>query len=258
LAECEKTVSQAYESYEMQDALGALYRFFWSELCDWYIEVSKSRLQNPQTRATPQRVLVKCLHDFLRMLHPALPFVSEEVYEMLPIPGKQPFLMAETWPSDLTAWWDPAIDSKIENWLEATRGLRALRAEFGLAAMKSIPKVYFEGALHGGEKVVASQAWVQELVPGKPEGQKFVSTTVAGIDFHLPLEGVVDTEKELARLDREITKANEELGKLNQRLQSPAFVERAKPEVVERERSAAQALEDKITKLRERLALFSS
>lgn len=258
LAECEKTVSQAYESYEMQDALGALYRFFWSELCDWYIEGSKSRLQNSDTRATPQRVLVKCLHDFLRMLHPALPFVSEEVYEMLPIPGKQPFLMAETWPSDLTAWWDPAIDSKIENWLEATRGLRALRAEFGLAAMKPIPKVYFEGALHGGEKVVASQAWVQELVPGKPEGQKFVSTTVAGIDFHLPLEGVVDTEKELARLDREITKANEELGKLNQRLQSPAFVERAKPEVVERERAAAQALEDKIAKLRERLALFSS
>ena len=258
LAECEKTVSQAYETYEMQDALGALYRFFWSELCDWYIEVSKSRLQNPQTRAIPQRVLVKCLHDFLRMLHPALPFVSEEVYEMLPIPGKQPFLMAETWPSDLTAWWDPAIDSKIENWLEATRGLRALRAEFGLAAMRSIPKVYFEGALHGGEQVVASQAWVQELVPGKPEGQKFVSTTVAGLDFHLPLEGVVDTEKELARLDREITKVNEELGKLNQRLQSPAFVERAKPEVVERERAAAQALEDKITKLRERLALFSS
>lgn len=258
LAECEKTVSQAYESYEMQDALGALYRFFWSELCDWYIEVSKSRLQNPESRAIPQRVLVKCLHDFLRMLHPALPFVSEEVYEMLPIPGKQPFLMAETWPSDLTAWWDPAIDSKIEDWLEATRGLRALRAEFGLAAMKSIPKVYFEGALHGGEKVVASQAWVQELVPGKPEGQKFVSTTVAGIDFHLPLEGVVDTEKELARLDREITKANEELGKLNQRLQSPAFVERAKPEVVERERAAAQALEDKIAKLRDRLSLFSS
>ncbi len=257
LAECEKTVSQAYESYEMQDALGALYRFFWSELCDWYIEVSKSRLQNPETRAIPQRVLVKCLHDFLRMLHPALPFVSEEVYEMLPIPGKQPFLMAETWPSDLSTWWDPAIDAKIENWLEATRGLRALRAEFGLAAMKSIPKVYCEGALHGGEKVVASQAWVQELVPGKPDRQKFVSTTVAGIDFHLPLEGVVDTEKELARLDREITKANEELGKLNQRLQSPAFVERAKPEVVERERAAAQALEDKIAKLRERMALFA-
>lgn len=254
MARCEETVRTAYESYDMQAAISALYKFFWTEICDWYIEYCKGRLQNSATRATPQWVLMTALENFLKMLHPAMPHITEEVYELLPLQDKKPFIMQESWPVIPSGWWDQAIEAKVEDWIEMTRAIRALRAELGYQALKSQPELFFEGALAGGQSLIQSQAWFDSLLPGKPAGN-YVSTTACGIDFHLPLAGV-DTAKELERIARDIEKNADELKKLELRLNNPQFVERAKPEIVEREQAAAAELRSTIEKLNQRRSLF--
>ena len=252
----EKAVTQAFDSYDNQAAAHALYRFFWSELCDWYIEVAKPRLNDPAHRATPQWVLLTCIEAFLKMMHPFMPHITEEVYSKLPITDKAPFLMQATWPELDPTFHQPEVESRIERIFEVTRAFRALRAELGLAAIKSIPIAYYEGDLSGGEEVVRSQAWIESLSVGKPSEGKFVSTTVEGVDLHIPLGDSVEPEKEVARLQREKEKVSGDLEKLEARLSNPDFVGRAKSEVIERDRVLAEDLRNKLEKIRERIKLF--
>lgn len=252
----EKLVSQSYEAYDNQAAAQALYKFFWSELCDWYIEVAKPRLSDPQKRDVPQWVLLTCIEAFLTMLHPIMPHLTEEVYSHLPIAHKAPFLMTASWPNLEDAFANPSVESKIERIFEITRSLRALRAELGLAAMKPIPEAFCEGDLGSGEDVLRSQAWIESLVPGRPSDGKFISTTVMGVDLHLPIGDLVDMEKECARLVREEEKVAGDLKKLEERLSNPDFVSRAKPEVIERDRALVEELRSKLEKFGERKKLF--
>ncbi|HEY0868676.1 MAG TPA: valine--tRNA ligase, partial [Fimbriimonas sp.] len=251
----ERTVRSAYDSYDIQTACQAMYRFFWSELCDWYIEVSKPRLSDPAARQVPQWVLLTSLEAFLKMMHPVMPHLTEELYAHLPIQDKSPFLMSSAWPSLPRGYTNPEAEAEIERAFEVTRALRALRAEIDQAAMRPIPIAFYEGDLGGNDAIVASQAWIENLQKGKPEGA-FVSATAAGVDLHLPIEGLVDAEKEVARLEKDLAKAQDDLGKLEARLSNPQFVEKAKPEVVERERANAQDLRDKAAKIQERMKLF--
>jgi valyl-tRNA synthetase len=254
LARTEQTVREGYENYDIQSACQALYQFFWSELCDWYIEISKDRLADADQRQTPQWVLVTCLDAFLRMMHPVMPHITEEVFAQLPLPEKPAFLMSAPWPTN-AGKTDEQAEAKVESWIETTRALRALRAELGIAAMKQIPVAYLEGELGEGARIVASQAWVAEIKQGRPEG-KFVSTSIPGVDLHLPTEGLIDEAAELQRISSQIEKTQIELAKLEQRLSNPSFVERAKPEVVEKERASARDLQEVLEKLQSRKALF--
>ncbi|MBC8063517.1 MAG: valine--tRNA ligase [Chlorobia bacterium] len=252
----EETVRNAYEAYDNQAAAQALYKFFWNELCDWYIEVSKPRLADPATRETPQWVLLTCIEAFLVMMHPIMPHLTEEVYSRLPIANKAPFLMSAAWPNLDESFKAPEIESKIERLFEVVRGLRALRADLGLAAMKTIPLAFFEGDLAGGEDVLRSQAWLEGLLNGKPTNEGFISTTVMGVDLHLPIGDLVDPEKEQARLIKDEEKFAADLAKLEQRLDNPEFVSKAKPEVLLRDRALAEELKSKIAKIADRKKLF--
>ncbi len=252
----ETTVRQAYETYDNQAAAQALYRFFWGELCDWYIEVSKPRLNDPVKRATPQWVLLTCIEAFLVMMHPIMPHITEEVYSRLPLDDKADFIMSAKWPELDASLQSSETEAKVERIFDITRGLRALRAELGLAAMKNIPTVYYEGDLQGGEDILKSQAWADTLVAGKPDGEKFISTTVHGVDIHIPIGDLVDPDKELARLLKEEEKINSDVTKLEQRLNNPDFVSKAKPEIIERDQALAAELKAKLEKVRDRQKLF--
>lgn len=254
LAHCEETVRNSYESYDIQAGMSALYKFFWSELCDWYIEQSKVRLQTESERQTPQWVLMEALSGFLKMLHPAMPFITEEVYSLLPIERKE-FIMDESWPNIPSEWWDQESEILVEGWIEMTRSIRALRAEIGLQPMKNAPAIYFEGNLQGGESLIKSQSWFEDIHQGPPNGEH-VSLTSNGVDFHLPLVGI-DVEKEITRVDKDIEKATDELKKLEARLNNPSFTERAKPEIVAKERQTAEELRLTLEKLRNRRSIFA-
>jgi len=255
LVKCEEAVRKGYEGYDIQASMAALYEFFWSELCDWYLEVCKSRLADPETKTVPQWVLLRCFEAFLTMLHPAMPFVSEEVYSTLPLNEKSPFLMASKWPELPTNWLNSEAETAFERCIEVTRAIRALRAECGVGPGQTVPIAYYEGDLTGIEAFVRSQSWLIELKPGKPEGDA-VGATVAGVDVHLPLEGLIDKEKERARLTKELEKINADLGKVNQQLQNPQFRERANPQAIEKLEAQLQDLKDREAKTTERLKVF--
>jgi len=256
LSATEKVVRESYETYDIQSAAQALYRFFWSELCDWYIEVSKRRLADPSTRAVPQRVLLTSIEAFVTMMHPIMPHITEEIYAHLPLPDKVKYIMDGDWPS-LTFGDTSVAEAKVERWFAVTRALRALRAALDLEPAKAIAEAYVEGDLAGGESVVASQAWVTSLKAGRPEG-KFVSASVEGIDLHLPIGDEVDIPKLVEKLRRDEEKLAAEVDKLEQRLANPMFVERAKPEVVDRERETLAELVTRLDTTRDRRTLLES
>ncbi len=251
----EQTVRAAYEGYDIQIACQALYKFFWSELCDWYIEVSKSRLADPAGRQAPQWVLLTALDAFLRMMHPVMPYITEELYSYLPIPGKSPFVMSAAWPDLPAEFNQPEAELEIERIFEVTRALRALRAELDLAPIKTVPCAYVEGDLRGNDAILASQAWVEEIRAGRPEG-RYLSACAEGIDLHLPISSVIDVDKELGRLQKEEEKALADLARIEAKLSNPQFTERAKPEVVERERASKEEVEARLQKINERRDLL--
>ena len=253
----EKEVKAAYERFDLQAACQALYRFFWSETCDWYIEIAKSRLQSADQKETPQWVLLTVFESFIKMLHPIMPFITEELYKYLPINGKAAFLMSADWPvlgDDLN---HPDAEQEIESLFSATRALRALRAEIDLKPNQKVEEVYFEGDLKGNDAIICSQAWVQKLTPGKPTG-RFVSATSGGLDFHIAVEGLIDLVKVGESITRDMAKSSEDAEKLAARLSNPQFVERAKPDVIERDRAQLVELQQRIEKLKARQELLGA
>lgn len=256
LASTERSVRGAYEAYDLQEASGALYRFFWSELADWYVEISKGRLISALDSAAPKWVLVTALDAFLRMLHPLMPFLTEELFQHLPIDERPAFLMGASWPEIPSEFSHPGAEADVERAIAITRALRALRAEVGIGPLKPIPLAYFEGDLRFGHAIVAGQAWVQDLREGNPERSKCVSTTAEGVDLHLPIEGLVDAEREIERLHKELDRLELEVVKVRGQLDNPRFVERAKPEVVAKLRSQAETLSEHIVKANERIRSF--
>ncbi|MBL8064797.1 MAG: valine--tRNA ligase [Chthonomonadaceae bacterium] len=255
LAKTEVAVREGFESYNMQQATQAVYRFFWSELCDWYIEVSKGRLADPGQRGTVQWVLVRALETFLKLAHPVIPFITEEIYSHLPARDKRQHLMDSRWPDIPSEWHDNEVEPRVERWLESIRALRALRAEFGLTPGATVAEVFFEGDLDGGQETIASQGWVAELKQGRPEGA-YVTTTCFGIDFYLPMDGLVDKEREAARLQKDELRLVGQIEPLKRRLNDPNFVERAKPEAVDKAKEDLAQLESDLVKVRSSLAMF--
>lgn len=254
LARCEDTVSRAIEAYDIQEGAIALQKFFWDDLCDWYIEVAKPRLANPSERHVPQWVLVRAFDAYLKLLHPFMPFMSEELYAQLPLPEKHSFLMNSEWPTGLAT--DEDAESTIERIFAITRGIRALRAEVGIAALKAIDAVYLEGDIADGEEIIGSQAWVGKIIQGKPASGIFISTTVEDVDIHLPVEGLIDLDKERQRLSKELLKAKQDEEKLSAKLNNQNFLERASPEIIEKDRELLEKTHDLITKLESRIELF--
>ncbi len=252
----EQTVRSAYDSYNLQEAGQALYRFFWSNVCDWYLEISKSRLQDETKRSTPQWVLLTSFDAFLKMLHPVMPHLTEELHSHLPLRNKSELLMGAQWPELPSRFQQPQVEAEVERVFEVTVALRALRAILDIAAMRPVPIAYYEGDLGAGADVLASQAWVQELRRGRPEGEKFISASAAGVDLHLPVTGLIDAPKLMADLERDEKKLTAEKEQCEQRLSNPSFVDRAKPEAVEKERTRLAELEARLESIRRRRELF--
>ncbi len=257
LVRCEQEVRAAYEGYDLITACQSLYRFFWNDICDWYIEISKSRLQSEADRETPQWVLLTAMEAFFVMLHPVMPHLTEELYSFLPIEGKAPFVMQAAWPVLDASLLDEGAEAELNRVFDVVRELRALRASLDLAAMKKLDVAYFEGELGANASVVASQAWVLDLREGRPTEGKYISATASGIDLHLPIGEHLDLAKELGRLDKEKARLEGELAKLDVRLSNPQFTERAKPEIVAKELENQQSMREQLTKVIERIRLFS-
>ena len=258
-------VNARLATYDMDDATQALYRFIWNDFCDWYVELSKPRLRaEGEERATAQNMLAHVLETTLRLLHPILPFITEEIWQKLPHRGDT--IMLAPYPEADAAWNDPAAEATMVLIIEATRALRNLRAELGIApgahlSAAALPtRAEARAVLTVNADLIAhlarlSTLTITETAPAAESG-KWVGTPIEGAEVFLEIGEVLDIGKELERIEKELASVAQQIARSEGMLNNPNFVERAKPEKVEEERQRLAAWQEKRARLEERQRLF--
>ncbi|MBA3724978.1 MAG: valine--tRNA ligase [Armatimonadetes bacterium] len=250
LRACGEAVQAALDDYNMMEACKALHEFFRSEFCDWYIELAKSRLE--KSEETPRRIIAAALDHFCRWMHPFMPHITEEIWHMLPGIEQDAFLDSAEWPRVEQVLSDQRAEAEMNSHMEVIRAIRSMRQETGITPKQQLPVLHVEGEGFDMD-IIRSQTWFDRVVAGPADGPT-AGTLAEGLDIHLPLTGLIDKAKELDRLEREEEKLLKELAGTMARLNNPQFAERAKPEVVERDREAAREANEKLERLRERRA----
>lgn len=259
-----QAVNEGFSRYEMNDAARALYEFVWSEFCDWYIEMAKPRLRDgDEERALVQEVLCRVLDATLRLLHPIMPFITEEIWQALPHDGES--IMVARFPAADAAAFDEEAETEMAVLMDVVRAVRNLRAEAGAPPGKPVDAVVVasnsaRGVIERNADAIKSLARVAELrladrVPEADRG-RYLSAHVPGLDVYLDAAGLVDIDKELSRIDSDLASIAKELARSEGKLANEQFVSRAPAEVVEKERRIVAELVERRTKLEERRALF--
>jgi len=260
-----RTVSGLLEKYEVGEAARALYEFIWGEFCDWYIELAKGRLYGEcaQAKSTARAVLTAVLDQLLRLLHPIMPFVTEEIWQALPHDG--PSLIIAKWPEPAARWDDPAAEADMALVMDVIRAVRNIRAEMNVPLGKradviiQCPDSARRGLLGSAAGYIGALAAVGDLAVTAVEDAKppqSGSAILPGLEVYLPLRGLIDLERETARLEKALEEARRELERSQAKLANPDFIARAPADVVAKERDKEAAAADSAQRLEQRLALL--
>ncbi|MBT9544171.1 MAG: valine--tRNA ligase [Candidatus Sericytochromatia bacterium] len=261
------SVTDSLGSHNLTQATKDLYSFVWTEFCDWYLEICKPRLQGDD-RKQVQAILVLCLDSILRMAHPFMPFVSEELWSegLKPIcPQMQgEHLIIAPWPSvDSLPGADPQAESEMGLLMETIRVIRNLRMEVGVPANKEAESVYLVSDSESSRELLSqnlgligrmgkiSGVFVQAELTEIDQAAHGVSL---GIQVILPLAGLIDLDKERERLNKEILKLEKEMKGLQARLENPNFRSRAPQDVVTEVEAQLANLQFQVQTLQERVA----
>ncbi len=268
---CVKEVDEAIETYRFDEAARVLYRFVWHELCDWYVELIKLDLRGehgPERKYTAASVLVHVFKDALKMLHPFMPFITEELSSYLPGAGES--ITTGAYPEAGRPY--PEEAAIMENLMDVVRAVRNLRTEMNVAQEIKTDCVCFSGdrvlrdSLVKGTEYIKLLAKVKNLVV-KESGERPADsvTAIAGgqdgratVEIFIPLSELVDVDSETKRLTKELEKLSAEYEGVEKRLSNEAFVGKAPKEVVEKEKARLCALLEKKTKLEEGLSRLRS
>jgi valyl-tRNA synthetase len=244
LARVNQDSAERYGNYGLGEAAKGLYEFAWNEVCDWYLELIKRRLQNPPQQRTARQVLAKVLQELLVMLHPLMPHLSEELWHGLTAHPQEMFLALQRWPEVDVAALNDDLESSFAELIEAIRVVRNLRAVAGLKPSQSVPVRFVTGrpelaavlsaataditALTRAESVEVLDPLAAEAAPAA----KALAGVSGDLQVLLPIEGLVDLEALRGRLEKDIAKAEKEIKGLVGRLANPNFADKAPPEVV--------------------------
>ena len=263
LSELNKTardMTANMDSYDMGLAAAKIQNFIWDVYCDWYIEICKSRLNggNEKQADVARKVLVYVLDRALRLLHPIMPFVTEEIYQALP--GSAETIMNQSWPVfDAEHDW-PEECADFEKLMDYIKAVRAARNEMGVHPAKKTTMVIETGApeaFEKGQAYLAKFAFATEvtLVPkyeGSTDGMVQVATDSAR--GFIPMMELIDRDKELARLNKEKEKVQKEIDQFTRQLSNEGFVNKAPAQLVEDIRQKLAARQDKIANIEQALA----
>ena len=237
-----REVTENMDAYELGVASAKVYDFIWDTYCDWYIELTKARLygEDEESKRTAQQVLVYVLDRFLRLLHPFMPFITEEIWQAIPHKGE--FLIKAEWP----VWRDdlsfPTEESHMESVMAAIRALRNRRAEMNVPPSKkcTLYVVSDKGDIfRQGEGFLCRLAYADKVVvcENDPAGHEdMVSVVTADAKLYMPMEQLIDFEKELARIAREKENCQKQITMFESKLANESFVARAPEKVVNDQR----------------------
>jgi valyl-tRNA synthetase len=258
-------VRAAFAAYRFNDAALALYQFIWHEYCDWYVEMSKGALYGTDAarRRQVQAVLVHALEQALRLLHPFMPFITEEIWQALPVPRGTASIMIAPYPRAEANRRDPDAEQIMTHLIETVRGVRNIRSELGIPANAALSiHVAVDGR---GDEVKELTPYVQALARvesvelldagERPSGEP--SALVEGLgEIFVALRGVVEAAEVRKRLERDLAKVEKELAGVDTKLQRPDFIDRAPADIVDKERQRAGSLRARQATLRRHLAVL--
>jgi valyl-tRNA synthetase len=241
-----KEITDLLERYELGEAARGMYDFIWDEFCDWYIELAKSRLFHPadgREKAVVQTVLLDVLMGILKLLHPFMPFITEEIYQYLP--GHHETIMLESWPiTDQSLVESEAIE-QMQAIMGAIRAIRNIRAEFNLSHSAPVKVIMLFKDEHGMKwfedygsyiKDLAKVSELQLVLELVEKPRQAVSALLSCAELYVPLEGVIDVDKEIGRLEKELKKTEVDINRAGAKLINEKFLAQAPPEVIEKEK----------------------
>lgn len=261
-----KDVTGLLERFELGEAGRAIYDFIWSEVCDWYIEIAKPRLYNKEAaaeRATAQHVLATVLVSAMKLLHPYMPFITEEIYQCLPHEAES--IMISKWPVADENLIDPEAERGMNAIMDSIKAIRNMRAEVNANPGKKIPAIMLVS--EDLREVVAHNDSYIKLLGGidnlelrplngeKPENA--MAAVVTGIEVYLPLAGLIDVEKETQRLSKELAAMEKDLQRAGSKLNNAGFLAKAPEDVIAKERAKYEELSGKIEAVKKRMAYLA-
>ena len=253
-------ITENMDKYELGVAAQKVYDFIWDSYCDWYIELCKSRLQggDEAAKVQAQQVLCYVLTEMLKLLHPFMPFITEEIWQALPHEGE--YLMLQKWPEYRAELSFPEEKRAMELVMEAISAVRTRRAEMNVPPSKKArltvvtdQTAVFELGIPFLKRLAYADA-VEIVTEAPSDAGAMVSAVTHEARMFMPMSDLVDMEKEKARMEKELGKNKAELEKLETKLQNPGFINKAPANVVAAEQERAEKLKSLIAKLEEQLS----
>ncbi len=247
-------VRASLDAYRFNEAAMTLYRFIWGEFCDWFVELSKLSLygDDPAAKQRTRSVLLHTLEQILRLLHPFMPFVTEEIWQALPLPPTTDSIMVAPYPVADDALRDPAADAAVTRMIDIVRAIRNIRAELGIAPTTAVTARIAPAA--GADGVAVFEPYLKTLArvtsidvlaaSERPPDEPSAVVPDVGEVF-VPLRGAVDPAEVRKRLENEFKKVSKDLQSVDAKLGRPDFVAKAPADVVEKERARAAALAER-------------
>ncbi len=250
-------VGKCLDQYKFNEAANAIYEFIWHEFCDWYIEIAKSTI----TEKSSQVILYKVLEKSLRMLHPVMPFVTEEIWQKLPPEDKgTDSIMMQKWPHVQKQMISKSAEAQMKDLIELITSIRNMRAVWNIdpqtavSVIVNIHEPRGEKLLRENEGFIKRMSRVSDIKIGKIAKPKGSAVSVVGqFEVYVPLEGLIDFEKEKARLKKEEDRISNEIKSIGSRLKDKNFTAKAPKEVVEKQGLRKNELEIQLKKLKNNL-----
>ncbi|GMA60566.1 valine--tRNA ligase [Alicyclobacillus fastidiosus] len=262
LSQTVRTVTHHLDEYDFGEAARAMYDFAWDDFCDWYIEFSKLALYgaDEERKVVARTVLHRVLTSLLTLLHPYIPFVTEEIWQALPNTSEA--LIVETWPISQTAFVDEAAVSQMQLVMDAIRAVRNVRAELQVAPSKPVSMhircesgddvQLFESVRHYIARFCNSDDLT--IVAGGEAPEKSLTQVVTGAVIHIPQAGLIDVEAEIVRLSKEEARLQGEVDRIEKKLANAGFVAKAPEAVVAKEREKMQDYQMKLQAVQGRIS----
>jgi len=265
LGHATQAATRNLERYRLHEVAEGLYHFFWGELCDWYLELVKDRLNpdtNPKSREAARSTLVTVLDESLRLLHPIVPFVTAEIWSLLPWPegsDRPEDLIIAPWPDSGSSREDPMAENQMEALRELIVEVRRHRKEYGIPEGQRIGIHIWGGGTDLTDTVMSQSsalerlARVDRVVPEPGAGVGANAVLDRGGELFIPLEGVIDLDHERMRLRGEIERLRTQAALTANKLENQNFVAKAPEEVVTKERDKLSRFQERSAKLEEKL-----
>jgi valyl-tRNA synthetase len=272
-----KTANYYLTEFNVNEATKLLYDFIWHDFCDWYVELAKTRFYGDESQEVKQASITRALWIFdqaLRLLHPVMPFISEELWQHL-ADRKGLSLMRASFPAADAHYINPRIEEEVGFMMKLIDAVRNIRGELNVPPGKQI-EIYFYLQGEIGEKIAVNAEYIKGLlgyierlckakaVPSwlqegqKPEQHKnSASAVVDGTEIFIPLEGIIDLDAERKRLEKEIARMQGLIDGIGRKLENASFIEKAPRDVVEKEREKQRNMTQNMEKLKAGLAAWS-